>query len=193
MGTVGVVLVIALATSLAVAAPAPDLADSHARSDRIVALLQEPGLTHEQRRQAVLAAADPAFDWRGMARAALGPAWRERTPAEREKFTRLFQALVERTDLTRVLRYHGEKMVYGRETVHPDSALLQTQVVGAQGPPISVDYELRRRGDRWLVSDVLVEHVGLVSNYRSQFAAILSRASYPHLIAKMRARIAALA
>lgn len=54
-------------------------------------------------------------------------------------------------------------MVYGRETVHPDSALLQTQLVGAQGPPISVDYELRRR------------------------------ASYPHLIAKMRARIAALA
>lgn len=96
MGTVGVVLVIALATSLAVAAPAPDLADIHARIDRIVALLQEPGLTHEQRRQAVLAAADPAFDWRGMARAALGPAWRERTPAGREKFTRLFQALVER-------------------------------------------------------------------------------------------------
>ena len=191
MGAAGVVLLIVLATTQAGAAPAPGLVDIHARLDRIVALLQERGLTHEQRRRAILAEADPAFDWHAMARSALGPSWRARTPAERAEFTRLFQALVEHTYLARVLRYDGEKVVYGRETVRGDAALLQTRIAGTKGVPISVDYELRRRGDRRLVSDVLVEHVGLVSNYRSQFADILSRASYPALLAKIRARIAA--
>ena len=188
----GIALVIVIATSQARAAsPPPGLADIHARLDRIVALLEQRGLTHEQRRRAILAEADPAFDWHAMARAALGPTWRARTPAERAEFTRLFQALVERTYLARVLRYNGEKVVYGRETVRGHTALLQTRIVGTKGVPISVDYEVRRRGDRWLVTDVLVEHVGLVSNYHSQFADILSRASYPRLIAQIRARIAA--
>ena len=184
-------LIVVAASPARAATPSPGLAAIHARLDRIVALLQERGLTHEQRRRAILAEADPAFDWHAMARAALGPSWRARTPAERAEFTRLFQALVEHTYLARVLRYDGEKVVYGRETVRGDAALLQTRIVGTKGVPISVDYELRRRGDRWLVDDVLVEHVGLVSNYRSQFADILSRASYPALIAKIRARIAA--
>lgn len=176
----GIVLVIVVATSQARAAATPaGLADIHTRLDRIVALLQERGLTHAQRRRAILAEADPAFDWHVMARAALGPTWRARTPAERAEFTRLFQTLVERTYLARVLRYGGEKVVYGRETERGDAALLQTRIVGTKGVPISVNYDLRRRGDRWLVSDVLVEHVGLVGSYRSQFADILSRASYP--------------
>ena len=190
--TLGVVLVIVVAaTQVRAAAPPSGLADIHTRLDRIVTLLQERGLTHQQRRRAVLAEADPAFDWHAMARAALGPTWRARTPTERAEFTRLFQTLVERTYLARVLRYDGEKVVYGREAVRGDAALLQTRIVGTKGVPVSVDYELRRRGDRWLVSDVLVEHVGLVSNYRSQFADILSRTSYPELIARIRARIAA--
>ena len=187
----GMVLLIVLSARGVRAATPPGLADIHARIDRIVGLLQTPGLTHEERRRAVLAEAEPAFDWRGMARAALGPSWRERTPAERAEFTRLFQALVEHAYLGRVLGYHDEKVVYGRETVHRDDALLPTQILRPNRPPVSVAYELLRRDDRWLVSDVLVEHVGLVNNYRSQFAAILSRSSYRELIARIRARIAA--
>ena len=173
------------------AAPPPGLADMHARLDRIVALLQAPGLTHAERRRAVLAEAEPAFDWGEMARTALGPSWRRRTPAQRAEFTRLFRALVEHAYLARVLHSHGEKVVYGQDAVRGDAALLRTQIVRPPHPSISVDYELLRRGDRWLVVDVLVEHVGLVGNYRSQIAAILSRSSYPHLIERMRAQIAA--
>jgi phospholipid transport system substrate-binding protein len=189
----GLVLLIVLSASEVQAVTRPGLADVHARIDRIVTLLQAPGRTHEERRRAVLTEAEPAFDWREMARAALGPTWRERTPAERAEFTRLFQALVEDTYLTRVLRHHGEKVAYGRETVHWDVALLSTRIVRTKGAPVSVDYELLHRGDRWLVTDILVERIGLVNNYRAQLAAILSRSSYRQLIARMRARISGLA
>jgi len=80
--------------------------------------------------------------------------------------------------------------VYGRETVQGDTALLSTQIVRSHRAPISVDYELVRRGDRRFITDVLIEHVGLVSNYQSQFAAILARSSYRGLVAAIQARIA---
>ncbi len=186
-------LLIALSTTAAVAPAAAGLAGIRARIDRVVALLQAPGPIHRARRRAILAEGEAAFAWREMARAAMGPRWRERTPAERAEFTRLFRTLVEDSYLSRVLRHQGEKVVYGRAAVDGDTALLPTQVVRPDGRPISVDYELLRRGDRWLVIDVLVEHIGLVSNYRSQFAAILDRSSYRQLIGKIQARIAALA
>jgi len=186
----GSVLLIVLSARGAPAATPAGLADVPARIDRIVALLRASGLSHEQRRRAVLAQAEPAFDWHAMARTAMGPTWRERTPAQRAEFTRLFRALVERTYLERVLRYHDEKVVYGREAVQGDTALLPTQIVRPRRAPISIDYELLRRGDRWFIIDVLIEHVGLVSNYQSQFAAILGRSSYRGLVAAIQARIA---
>lgn len=191
IGILGLALLILLSAGEVRAATPPGLADVHARIDRIVALLQAPGLSSGARRRAVLAEAEPAFDWREMVRSALGPTWRARTPAERAEFTRLFQALVEHAYLTRVLRYHGETVVYGRPTVHRDDALLPTQIVRPGGAPISVDYELLREGDGWRIADILIEHVGLVDNYRSQFAAILGRFSYGELIGRMQARIAA--
>jgi phospholipid transport system substrate-binding protein len=128
-----------------------------------------------------------------MARAAMGSRWRERTPAERAEFTRLFRTLVEDSYFSRLLRYQGERVVYGQASVDGDTALLPTQIVRTGRPPISVDYELLRWGNRWLVTEVLVEHVGLVSNYRSQFGAILARSSYRQLVSQIQHRIATLA
>jgi phospholipid transport system substrate-binding protein len=41
---------------------------------------------------------------------------------------------------------------------------------------------------RWLVYDVVVEGVSLVSNYRTQFNKIVQTESYESLVQKLRAR-----
>jgi ABC-type transporter MlaC component len=122
-------LLVALSTTAAVAPAAVGLAGIRARIDRVVALLQAPGPIGPERRRAILAEAEPAFAWREMARAAMGPQWRELTPAERAEFTRLFRTLVEDSYLSRVLHHQGEKVVYGRASVEGDAALLPTQIV----------------------------------------------------------------
>jgi phospholipid transport system substrate-binding protein len=45
-----------------------------------------------------------------------------------------------------------------------------------------------KRGDRWLVYDVIIEGVSLVGNYRTQFNKIIQTSSYPELIKKMKGR-----
>jgi phospholipid transport system substrate-binding protein len=43
-----------------------------------------------------------------------------------------------------------------------------------------------KRADRWLVYDVSIEGVSLVSNYRTQFNKIIQTSSYNELVSKLR-------
>jgi len=192
VGVMGCLLVV-LATLAGAAPPSTGLGEVRARIDRIVGILQAPGLPTKARRRSILAEAGPAFDWPEMARASLGPAWHDRTPAEQREFTHMFRVLVEDSYMKLILHQHGERVLYGRASVDGDRAWLPTQIKRPKGPPISVDYELVRRGANWLVVDVLIENVGLVGNYHSQFANILSRSSYRGLVDQIKHRIASLA
>jgi phospholipid transport system substrate-binding protein len=49
-----------------------------------------------------------------------------------------------------------------------------------------VDYRLRGRTGRWLVIDVVVEGISLVSNYRDQFREVLSNGGPDHLLVQLR-------
>jgi phospholipid transport system substrate-binding protein len=50
---------------------------------------------------------------------------------------------------------------------------------------IPIDYRLRKRDSRWVVYDVVLDGVSLVSNYRSQFNTIIRTSSFPDLMAKL--------
>jgi phospholipid transport system substrate-binding protein len=45
-----------------------------------------------------------------------------------------------------------------------------------------------RKGDRWLVYDVVIEGVSLISNYRTQFNKIIQTSSYPELVKKLKTK-----
>jgi phospholipid transport system substrate-binding protein len=51
---------------------------------------------------------------------------------------------------------------------------------------VPVDYRMIKRADRWLVYDVSIEGVSLVSNYRTQFNKIIQTSSYSELVSKLR-------
>ena len=58
---------------------------------------------------------------------------------------------------------------------------------------IPVDYRLYQKGDQWLVYDVIIEGVSLISNYRSSYQEIMKKEGFDGLLAKMRAKIDELA
>ena len=45
-----------------------------------------------------------------------------------------------------------------------------------------------RKSDRWLVYDVNIEGVSLVSNYRTQFNKIIQTTSYNELVTKLKTK-----
>jgi phospholipid transport system substrate-binding protein len=164
----------------------------HDRIDRVVKVLDDPALKKEskttERRATLRRIADEIFDFTQISQRSLGRHWQTRTPAEREEFVVLFGDLLERSYISKIESYSGERVVYAGETLDGDQATVRTRIVTKQGTEVPVDYRMFERDGRWRVFDVNIEGVSLVGNYRSQFNAIIVRSSYQDLVTKLRAK-----
>jgi phospholipid transport system substrate-binding protein len=160
--------------------------------DRAVKTLEEPELKKEgkarERRVAVRRIAEDIFDFTETAKRSLGRHWQPRTPAERKEFVDLFANLLERSYLSKIELYSGERIAYLGDTIEGDQATVRTRIVTKHGTEIPVDYKMYKQGDRWLVYDVIIEGVSLIANYRTQFNKIIQTSSYQELVRKMKTK-----
>lgn len=154
----------------------------------MVKILEDPALDQAQRRTEIRAVALEAFDVTEAARRALGPHWPKRSAAEREEFAGLFQGLLERGYLSRIGEYGGERVQYVGERVDGEFAIVRAQIVTAKGTQIPVEARVVRKGERWLMYDVLIENVSLVASYRSQFDRVIRTSSYEELVRRLKER-----
>src|SRR5574341_216459 len=153
--------------------------------DKALQILKDPKLQPKEKKkeriERLKEIVDPLFDYEEMARRALGPHWRRRTPQEQQEFVKLFREFLEKIYSEKVDLYAGERVVYGRETVEDDYAQVDTVLVNTKGEEVSVVYRLRRVGGKWKVYDAVVENISVVSNYRSQFDRVISKSSFDEL------------
>jgi phospholipid transport system substrate-binding protein len=159
-------------------------------TEAVQKVLEDPALKAEDRRHdrraAVRKLAAEAFDVQETARRALGRHWQQRTPAEREEFVQLFADLLERTYISRVDQYGGERLRFTDERVDGDSAVVRARVITRQGTEVPIEGRMHKRNERWLIYDVVIENVSLIANYRAQFDRIIRTSSYGELIKRLR-------
>ncbi len=164
-----------------------------AQIERVVKTVEDPDLKKDgkvkERRTAVRKIADDIFDFNETAKRSLARHWLQRTPSERKEFVDLFANLLERSYISKIELYNGERIAYIGEAVEGDLATVRTKIVTKQGTEIPIEYKmLRTTNDRWLVYDVVIEGVSLVANYRTQFNKIIQTSSYQELVKKMKTK-----
>jgi phospholipid transport system substrate-binding protein len=160
-----------------------------ARIDRAIKVLDDQkDAKVQERRTAVREIANEIFDFAETAKRSLARHWTPRTPAEREEFVRLFADLLERSYISRIELYGGEKIAYVGETIDGDQAAVRTRLVTKQGTEIPVEYRMHLRDGKWLVYDVVIEGVSLIANYRAQFNKIITTSSYQELVKRMKTK-----
>jgi phospholipid transport system substrate-binding protein len=160
--------------------------------DRVVKTLDEPAYKGEgkgmERRRAVRKIADDIFDFNEISRRALARHWQTLSEKQREEFVALFADLLERSYISKIELYGGEKIIYGNERMDGDLATVATRIITKNGTDVPVEYRMHKKGERWLVYDVNIEGVSLVSNYRTQFNKIIQTASYNDLVQKLKTK-----
>ena len=163
-----------------------------ARVDQVIKVLDDPALKDNpaERHEQVRKIAEEIFDYPDTARRALGAHWNARTPQEREEFVRLFGDLLDRSYISKIDLYQGEKVKWSGETVDGSDALVKTTIATKSGTDMPVDYRMHLKDGQWRVYDVIIEGVSLVSNYRTQFNKIVQTESYDSLVQKLRTRAA---
>jgi phospholipid transport system substrate-binding protein len=125
------------------------------------------------------------LDARTMARRALGKDLATRSAEEREEFLGLFEELIVRAYLQKLLFFREPEFAYGDAELRGKVTIVPTRILSAKDEYF-VSYEMSRRNGRWLATDVVIEGISLTRNYRSQFQTILRRQSFEELLARMR-------
>ena len=158
--------------------------------DRVLKTLEDPSLKGAnkvaERRVAVRKIANEIFDFGEIAKRSMARHWQPLSEGQRTEFVGLFADLLERSYISKIETYGGEKIQYAGERVDGDFATVSTRIVTKNGTEVPVDYRMTKRGDRWLVYDVSIEGVSLVSSYRTQFNKIIQTSSYGELVSKLR-------
>jgi phospholipid transport system substrate-binding protein len=160
--------------------------------DRVLRTLEDPALKGDgkavERRVAVRKIANDIFDFGEIAKRSMARHWQPLSEAQRSEFVGLFADLLERSYISKIETYGGEKIQYTAERSEGEYATVSTKIVTKNGTEVPVDYRMIRRGERWLVYDVSIEGVSLVSNYRTQFNKIIQTTSYNELVSKLRTK-----
>ena len=142
-----------------------------------------------QRRSAIKKSIASIFDSQEMAKRTLGKHWGQRTPAERKQFVELFATLLENSYAGKIESYNNEKVVYTKEIVDGDHAEVKSKIITSKRDEYTIDYKLMKtESGGWMVYDVVIEGVSLVSNYRTQFNKIIMANGYPELVKKLQVK-----
>jgi phospholipid transport system substrate-binding protein len=181
------------------AAQGDPMATVKATIDDATAIFRDKSLAPADREAKLRAVAARYFDFRSMARSAVGYHWRDLTPAQREEFVPLFTNFIEDVFLSRIENYSVEKIQQNIETSHvqfirqtlddPDySQVFSTVTLKTQPNPIQVNYMLHRRDGRWRIYDVHVDAISVIANYRNQFNRVINNQGYDKLVSILRAK-----
>ena len=161
--------------------------------DKVLEILNNPADAGEAkkdyRQQLVKQLVDRHFDYQEMAKRSLGPTWTQLNPGQRDEFVRLFAELLEASYADKIDKYAKHIRVdYAGENMDGEYAEVRTVVV-RPNDRIPLNYRMLNESGGWMVYDVVIEGVSLVSNYRSQFSRIISESSYPELVRRLRTRV----
>jgi phospholipid transport system substrate-binding protein len=123
-----------------------------------------------------------------MTRRAIGPGWRQFTPAQQKQAIALFTELIIRRYAGRfTIGEHPEVVYKSATTPAPGRAEVVTSLL-YKGSRYEVIYRLEQ-AEGWRITDVVVEGVSFIANYRSQFNAPYQKGGPAGVIAALEGAV----
>lgn len=165
-----------------------------ATTERMLSALEANKQTIRDRPETIYDLVDeivlPHFDFQTMARSVLGKHWRRASAQQRERFVEEFRTLLVRTYASSLAEYSGEDVVYlpVRGDLAGGEVTVRTEIQQQSGFPIPVDYRLERTDGEWKVTDVVIDNLDLVLNYRTSFAQEIGRLGLDRVIDNLAER-----
>jgi phospholipid transport system substrate-binding protein len=132
----------------------------------------------------------PHFDFDYMSRLVVGLHWRTASVKQRSDFSDQFKTLLIKTYAGALESYTDEvvEILPYRAGSDPEDALVSTEIVPKAGPAIPIDYSLHLKEGQWIVYDVSIDGLSLVTNYRRSFGRKIKSEGINELIADLKSK-----
>jgi len=115
------------------------------------------------------------FSFDRLTSSAVGPAWKDFTPAQQQRAITLFTEIIIRSYAQKFEPGDRPKVTYGKP-VEIDAARRELpSTITYAGKNYAVSYRVRSLPEGWRIYDVNIEGVSMVANYRAQFDPIAQK------------------
>ena len=149
----------------------------------------------EARDRAIANVLNGMLDIDELSRRALEPFWAQQRPADQQEFTSLLRQLIERNYRDNLDGTLGWTIRW-EDAVMDDagtgaSVRSVAQPSNARERPVTIDYRLQRRGEAWIVYDIVTNGASLVQSYHDAYTRIIRDPSkgFPELLRRLRTRV----
>ncbi len=132
----------------------------------------------------------PHVNFLRMTASAVGPGWRQATPAQQKRLQEEFETLLIRTYSGALGQVSDQTISVKplRAAADDKEVLVRTEVRG-KGDPIQLDYRVEKAADgSWKVYNMNVMGIWLVENYKTQFAQEINAKGVDGLIVSLADR-----
>ena len=156
-------------------------------AQEVAAIIKQEKSKHSDKKalaEAVDAKIMPHFDFIRMTKLAVGRPWRDATPGQQQSLTQEFHTLLMNTYSSALESYRNEPIEVQPLSAAPDAhqVMVHSRIIQSGKAPISIDYRMEKTPKGWMIFDVAVEGVSLVTNYRSTFQTEISNSGIDGLI-----------
>jgi len=129
----------------------------------------------------------PHVDFNTMTKLAVGKSWKQADEQQRVSLVSEFKALLLNTYTNALTEYSGESIDF--EEFKPerrdDRAVVRSTFKQANGNTVPVLYKLRDK-EGWLIYDIEVDQISLVTSYRSAFSSEIEKGGIEGLLQTMK-------
>ena len=132
----------------------------------------------------------PNVNFLRMTASAVGPGWRQASPAQQKRLQEEFEILLVRTYSGALGQVSDQAIAVKplRAAADDKEVLVRTELRG-KGDPIQLDYRVEKAADgSWKVYNLNVMGIWLVENYKTQFAQEINAKGVDGLIASLADR-----
>jgi len=160
-----------------------------------LAMLGDPHLTPDQRRQRFHDLLDQDFDFSQVARFVLGRYWQPATAEQRQQFAAAFENYVVVAYSNRFDDFIGTTFkVTSERPQSADIVIVRTDVTRHDGgPPAHVDWRVSQVGGAYKITEVSIDGISMSLTHRQEFASVMERngGNVADLITQIEQRTAA--
>jgi phospholipid transport system substrate-binding protein len=177
-------------------APADDVDDAakvvRDAVDKVLGHVRNRDMPAEAKREAIVKAIEPLFDFPLMGKLTLGERhWNELTPDEKKEFTELFTRRLKDSYLDKIALFTDGEVKF-EPPVKVENKVHVTTRVTSKADQVKVVYKLYpKRDEGWKGYDFEIEGVSMISSYRAQYTQVLKAGTVKDLLAKMAEQTAA--
>jgi phospholipid transport system substrate-binding protein len=156
----------------------------HQKIHAIADLLKDKHTPLAKKKGKIFAIVDDLFDYRIMARIALGRKWKQLTPEQQSLFTKRFERKLKDSYFEKLKFYSDQKVVLkGHKKVKSNRIKLYSQIIGKDDVyDVVYKFYKDKKSNDWKIYDVDIAKVSMIQTYRKQFSDFLRHKSIDALI-----------